>query len=68
MNHKQLVETAEVDTSGWYADWELLYAFKYGKKRTFFCGQIYFPLSVRDTEYNLMENLTVEFGVGIRIL
>jgi len=68
MNNKQLAETIDVKREGWYPDWGLLYAFKWGKKRTFFCSRIYFPLTVQDSGYNLIENTTIEFGVGLRIM
>lgn len=68
MKNKHLSETVEVDIDKWYADWGLLYAFKWGRKRTFFTTRIYFPLLVEDTGYNLIENTTIEFGVGLRIL
>lgn len=68
MNNKHLSETVEVDIDKWYADWGLLYAFKWGRKRTFFTTRIYFPLLVEDTGYNLIENTTIEFGVGLKIL
>ncbi|MDR2920685.1 MAG: hypothetical protein LBV72_15145 [Tannerella sp.] len=68
MNNKNLSETVEVDIDKWYPDWGLLYAFKWGKKRTFFCSRIYFPLFAEDMGYNLIENMTIEFGIGLRIM
>lgn len=67
MNNKNLTETVDVEIDKWYADWGILYAFKWGRKRTFFSSRIYLPLSTHETGYTLLENTTIEFGVGLKI-
>lgn len=67
MDNTLLEDTKAFKTNGIAPDYGLLYCCKIGKKRCFFSSRLYMPTSFKSCLDNIMENGSIELGIGFRI-
>jgi hypothetical protein len=65
LENNQLPEKVTTETSSLTPDYGLMYNLKSGRKKYYFSGRMYIPLT--DGSYGAIENASLEFGIGIKL-